>query len=429
MPDDQTLQSAMHLHAGGDWPAAEAAYRHHINQHPQDGQGWHLLGFLLQQQARWPEALILLQEAIRHDDNQPLWHFNLGIVLLNLANPVAACAAFRHALALTPAHQQPATYHIHLGVACQQAGDLFAAEQAWLQARAIAPAQADIHYLLSALYATRGRDDDARQSNYAGMVCEPAGRMPLAALVQAWCALGQPEQAEALLLDALGHQPDDAVAQHLLAVCRQQGIPARCSDGYVQQSFDELAMHFDDKLGALDYRGPALAAAALAQRPLPEQARVLDLGCGTGLIGEVLRPMASHLHGVDLSAGMLAQARKKGIYDALSAAEIGTFLQQDSGSYALICCMDTLIYIGDVSALFASLPARLDAGAYFLFTIEVSNGAPYQLRDSGRYAHDPAWITQLLRQNSLQLCLQQDVMLRQEAGVPLNGQCLLAQKI
>lgn len=139
--------------------------------------------------------------------------------------------------------------------------------------------------------------------------------------------------------------------------------------------------------------------------------------------------MASHLHGVDLSAGMLAQARKKGIYDALSAAEIGTFLQQDSGSYALICCMDTLIYIGDVSALFASLPARLNAGAYFLFTIEVSNGEPYQLRDSGRYAHDPAWITQLLRQNSLQLCLQQDVMLRQEAGVPLNGQCLLAQKI
>ncbi|WP_425536227.1 methyltransferase domain-containing protein, partial [Chromobacterium vaccinii] len=41
------------------------------------------------------------------------------------------------------------------------------------------------------------------------------------------------------------------------------------------------------------------------------------MGCGTGLAGEAVRPYASRLDGVDLSAGMLERASAKGIYDSL----------------------------------------------------------------------------------------------------------------
>jgi predicted TPR repeat methyltransferase len=48
----------------------------------------------------------------------------------------------------------------------------------------------------------------------------------------------------------------------------------------------------------------------------------LDAGCGTGLCGPLLRPYASELTGVDLSAGMLDRARPRQVYDHLEKGEL-----------------------------------------------------------------------------------------------------------
>ena len=49
---------------------------------------------------------------------------------------------------------------------------------------------------------------------------------------------------------------------------------------------------------------------------------ILDLGCGTGLSGLMLRRRARHLTGVDLSPEMVEKARARGIYDRLEVGEI-----------------------------------------------------------------------------------------------------------
>ena len=46
--------------------------------------------------------------------------------------------------------------------------------------------------------------------------------------------------------------------------------------------------------------------------------QALDLGCGTGLTGIILREIAKHLTGVDIAAKMLAHAKEKEIYDEFS---------------------------------------------------------------------------------------------------------------
>ena len=64
---------------------------------------------------------------------------------------------------------------------------------------------------------------------------------------------------------------------------------------------------------------------------------VLDLGCGTGLAGQMLRPCASRLVGVDLSAEMLAKAEARNIYDQLVAAELTEWLPFRGGDIRFDC--------------------------------------------------------------------------------------------
>jgi predicted TPR repeat methyltransferase len=88
---------------------------------------------------------------------------------------------------------------------------------------------------------------------------------------------------------------------------------------FVEALFDEYAPNFDVSLvEKLGYRVPELLAAAIeAQAPGRRFVRAIDLGCGTGLMGEQLRASVGDLIGYDISAEMLAQADAKGIYDRL----------------------------------------------------------------------------------------------------------------
>ena len=58
---------------------------------------------------------------------------------------------------------------------------------------------------------------------------------------------------------------------------------------------------------------------------------VLDAGCGTGLCGPLVAPYARRLSGVDLSAGMLARAKEKNVYDALVQGELTEYLRGQHG--------------------------------------------------------------------------------------------------
>jgi predicted TPR repeat methyltransferase len=107
----------------------------------------------------------------------------------------------------------------------------------------------------------------------------------------------------------------------MLAACTSRDVPARASNGFVAETFDSFAANFETKLAKLSYRAPALVAAMLEDsgRGPAKSLDVLDVGCGTGLCGPLVVPYARRLTGVDLSAGMLAQAKEKNVYDLLEA--------------------------------------------------------------------------------------------------------------
>jgi predicted TPR repeat methyltransferase len=100
---------------------------------------------------------------------------------------------------------------------------------------------------------------------------------------------------------------------------------------HVRRLFDQHAPRFDESLlQHLAYRGPQLLLDAVTStmraggRPL-RFAAMLDLGCGTGLVGAAFRTVVDHLTGVDLSAAMIVQARRRSLYDRLATAELLNF--------------------------------------------------------------------------------------------------------
>lgn len=217
-----------------------------------------------------------------------------------------------------------------------------------------------------------------------------------------------------------------------LSVARLGGRRDRAPRDYVSALFDGYADHYDQHLLVeLNYAVPNLISAEVGEllgddpAPLPA---VLDLGCGTGLLGVLLRSRVEYLTGVDLSREMLRVAQRRGVYDALHQGDLIDFLQRDRGSYALITAADVLVYMGALEALFERIAKRLDEGGRLIFTTEAlstdnedNDDNEFVLQPTGRFAHAPAYVARVAAQAGLRIERQRHCQLRQQRDQPVSG--------
>ena len=109
----------------------------------------------------------------------------------------------------------------------------------------------------------------------------------------------------------------------LMAALTGAPPPPLPPSSYVSALFDAYAPHFERHLTRkLNYRAPQLLADVLLPLLAGRRGRIADLGCGTGLMGRLLRGQASELDGVDLSPAMIEQAKACGVYDALDVGDL-----------------------------------------------------------------------------------------------------------
>jgi predicted TPR repeat methyltransferase len=246
--------------------------------------------------------------------------------------------------------------------------------------------------------------------------------------------LGDPDGAIAAYEQARAADPRDA---HGAAVrlSRLGALPAVAMPaGYVRSLFDGYAPAFDAALTeGLNYRGPELLLRAL-QAMHPDRSlkfgAVLDLGCGTGLAGEAFRPYCDWLVGVDLSPGMLAQARAKGIYDRLIEAEVMTFLGQEAAlgaRYQLIVAADVFVYFHELMPMPPAVKRVLEPGGLLAFSVETHPGDGVILRETLRYAHGAAHVREALAAGGLTLVSLDAASTRTEKAVPVPGLILVAK--
>jgi predicted TPR repeat methyltransferase len=212
-------------------------------------------------------------------------------------------------------------------------------------------------------------------------------------------------------------------------------IPATAAPAYVARLFDQYAPRFEEHLvDALGYRAPGLLRDAVAEvcagtnRPM-RFAAALDLGCGTGLAGAAFRDCVERLEGVDLSAGMVAQAREKGIYDALCVCDVIDHLQAaPKDAFDLIFAADVLVYVGDLTPLFIQLARVLASGGLFAFTAESHDGRGYVLGAQTRYAHSRSYIERVTSGARLTVRLMQSASTRNNKGTEVGGLIVVLER-
>ena len=238
-------------------------------------------------------------------------------------------------------------------------------------------------------------------------------------------SLGRRDEAIASYDRALEIQPNrvEAAENRELALFmsrRNRRSPA----SYLRALFDEFAGHYDcAMIEGLEYRAH-LHIRDLTLKHLHSGApAILDLGCGTGLLGKALKDVVQfeRLDGIDISPRMIAVAKKTGVYDGLMLGDIEKVLAQPGPGYDAILASDALNYFGDLSAVFAGASHRMNRDGVFIFSAEKFDGQTWEQTPVRRFRHSPQYVREEAARFRFEIAEIRECTLRLEQGNPVAG--------
>lgn len=217
-----------------------------------------------------------------------------------------------------------------------------------------------------------------------------------------------------------------------LAAIGQGPVPASAGDAYVATLFDQHADTFEDILvGQLRYGVPGLIADRLRMMGLTAFRRGLDLGCGTGLVGEALAGTVDHIVGVDVSEVMVEVTFDKGLYDELYIGEAVSFLEEfeDPEPFDLIVAADVLPYIGDLDPFLDGAAKRLGEGGHLVVSTECPPGTSgIVVARNHRFNHGEDYLRQHMVAHGFVVEAFEPITVRLQEGEPAPGHLVVARR-
>ena len=418
------FEAAMKAHSAADVDEARAGYAQLRELVPLNADAWHLAGVLEGQYGSWPLAESLVRRAIEIDADQAMFHCNLGNIVSRMGRFDDAELAYRRALELSPHHMESSS---NLALMTSWRGDADEAERQFLALLERVPYYTPARQNIVSLYLRKDDFLSAIRHAATGLITSPKNIVLRHALGRAYADHGMPDKAIEVYRNWLIDDPDHPQPKHHLAALLNEDIPERASDAYVRNAFEVFARSFDAKLAELEYRAPTLVGESVVEAlgAPGKSLRIIDAGCGTGLVSPHLLPYAHHLVGVDLSPEMLERAAERGGYDELVEAELVAFLESRPSTCELLTSADTLCYFGRLDQFAAAARRALTAGGWVVYTVEARDDAPgepdYKLHHHGRYSHRRGYVEGVLTAAGFVDVTTDAVVLRNENRVPVRG--------
>jgi len=418
-----------------DLEAAERYTRMHLGVHPDEPGSLFRLGYLLQLKEDFTEAITVYEKAREVlPDNADL-RVNLGFAYFQSERVDDAISSYETAARLDPNQGQ---VYLNLGLAYLQQRNMTEANKAYTKAVELMPD--NIEAMFGYAKCLRANHDYAKAVDFYARVLEQDSTRVDAhwEMGSALEALGEQDRAIQAYKDCLSLAPEHETAKHLLSAI-QGDTQDEAPREYVQGLFDDFADSFDDTLvNQLDYAVPAELRAAIETSAASQLAdggtigSALDLGCGTGLVGEQIRGLVEMSHGIDLSGKMIELANAKHVYDEIWAVDINEFLEDgDRGlkAYDLVLSGDVFVYMGELDRTFAAASRRLVKGGLFIFTVEDSEVSEiFQVKPSGRFGHGDGYIGSLAGKHGFFQKSAKSLALRKDGDDTVFGRLVVLEK-
>lgn len=407
---------------------ALTAIRTSLDLDPHNPQSWQTLAGIADRLDDIETAEDAYRRTIALNPKAPAAHLGLGLLLFRKKRYEDALAAVRASVALDPVN---GLAHYALGhlsfIACDFAGCARAFDEA---ARLTLPLDPPTRQkrarALTFQAMIEGSVPDALR-NYAEIAGEDREDLDVIArdAFSVLSAAGHLEAAAEVGRMRLAEKPDDPVRRYLLDAVLGRSMMAAPTE-YIETYFDQFAPQFDSKLlETLQYNAPGQMAKLVAGHRTGFR-RMLDLGCGTGLAAGELGPLGATLIGVDISAGMLAEAAKRGGYAELVKAEAVAYLETTPDRFDLIFAADSLIYFGDLRPLLCAAARTMTQGGILAFSVELATGDGFTLQPSGRFAHSLDYLKAAA--SDFVVLETVESSMRLEAGRPVPGLYVLLEK-
>lgn len=460
------FDKALALHENGDHETAQNLCAKILKTVPSHVGALHLSGVLAAQSGDSRKAVAFMQKALDITPDYPEALYDLGTALLTLGRKDEARLLFEQAAALAGDFQEP----LHaLGLIALENGEPEESEKLFRKALSIAPDDPDI--LLHLVWALRDQElpEEAAEVVSRSLALRPGlteARLELAELLM---ERGEPEKAETVLREGLALDPDSPhlwfqrgkariasalpgekpdVARECFEKCLKLApadpfgahaelallgfapVPERASEERIRNMYDAKARIWDRTTnGEVRYRGAELIGAALEKSLGHRQGLdVVDVGCGSGLCGAILRPLARRLDGVDLSQAMLDLAKEKGLYDRLAQADLALFLSRAPNSFDLVVAAAALIYFGELAPVMRAAYAALRPGGVFVFTVFPRDGEGFDLTNKVYYVHGRRHVLDRAKDAGFTLISSEDGAHEYQDGRTVTGWAVALKK-
>ena len=160
---------------------------------------------------------------------------------------------------------------------------------------------------------------------------------------------------------------------------RVQWIYSSRDNQELSERYDQWARDYEADLDeAFEYKGPQIASEYF-MRYVPKEAHILDAGAGTGLVGVVLSKLGyKDMVAMDLSQGMLEEARRKNVYREVHQMVMGETLDFASDSFDAVVSVGVLTLGHAPASSLDELVRVTRPGGYIVFSLR-----PDVYEDSG----------------------------------------------
>ncbi|MDM0111316.1 tetratricopeptide repeat protein [Variovorax sp. J22R133] len=348
---------------------------------------------------------------------------NLAAVRVRLSRPTDVLVTTQQLLRIEP--KNPDAW-FHRAEALAQLDRHDDALEAFRLAGQFNPGVAMPWYRHGQILQSLGRDSEALTSYEHAVTADPG-------FAPAWTNKGNilremsrlPEAAQAFR-QAIANGSTDELHAYYLASVSGDARAATAPGEYVESLFDAYADDFDHHVvDVLGYRAHEVLAREVVRLSAGRRYHsALDLGCGTGLCGALLKDSTDRLIGVDLSSQMLAKAQATGRYEQLVHADIDGYLQTLTTRHDLVVAADVFIYVGELMSVFEGIGRVVEAGGMFAFSVEVlppEEDEDFALQPSLRFAHTERYARALASANGFEVIETLRAPLRHDQRQAIEG--------